>query len=110
MNLPSSFSLFFSKHAEIQKKSRSDLVKTKKKGRELKEVISNSIREAAEKFPSVYVFAFENMRNVKFKQFRDSIKSSGRFFLGSNKVMQIALGRSASDEIKSGLHKISKNI
>ncbi|XP_021749175.1 mRNA turnover protein 4 homolog [Chenopodium quinoa] len=84
------------------------LSKTKKKGREHKEVIVNSIREAAEKFPSVYVFAFENMRNLKFKQFRDSIKSSGRFFLGSNKVMQIALGRSASDEIKPGLHKISK--
>ncbi|KNA21428.1 hypothetical protein SOVF_043330 [Spinacia oleracea] len=84
------------------------LSKTKKKGREHKEVIVNSIREAAEKFPSSYVFAFENMRNLKFKQFRDSIKSSGRFFLGSNKVMQIALGRSASDELKPGLHKISK--
>lgn len=84
------------------------LSKTKKKGREHKEVIVNSIREAAEKYPSVYVFAFENMRNLKFKQFRESLKSSGRFFLGSNKVMQVALGRSAADEIKPGLHKISK--
>lgn len=31
-----------------------------------------------------------------------------RFFLGSNKVMQVALGRSDSDEIRSGLHKVSK--
>ncbi|CAO2831379.1 unnamed protein product [Amaranthus hypochondriacus] len=84
------------------------LSKTKKKGREHKEAIVNSIREAAEKYSSVYVFAFENMRNLKFKKFRDSLRTSGRFFLGSNKVMQVALGRSASDEIKSGLHKISK--
>ncbi|KAL2923279.1 mRNA turnover protein 4-like protein [Bienertia sinuspersici] len=83
------------------------LSKTKKKGREHKETIVNTIREAAEKYPSVYVFAFENMRNLKFKQFRESIKS-GRFFLGSNKVMQVALGRSAADEIKPGYYKISK--
>ncbi|KAL6184200.1 hypothetical protein ACLB2K_045604 [Fragaria x ananassa] len=48
------------------------------------------------------------MRNLKFKEFRDQLKSTSRFFLGSNKVMQIALGRSESDEIKSGLHKVSE--
>lgn len=31
-----------------------------------------------------------------------------RFFLGSNKVMQVAIGRSDSDEIRPGLHKVSK--
>ena len=31
-----------------------------------------------------------------------------RFFLGSNKVMQVALGRSASDEIRPGIFKASK--
>ncbi|EYU18540.1 hypothetical protein ABFS83_02G065500 [Erythranthe nasuta] len=84
------------------------LSKTKKKGREHKETVVNSIRDAAEKFDSVYVFTFENMRNLKFKEFRDRLKSSSRFFLGSNKVMQVALGKTAADEIKSGLHKISK--
>ncbi|GFP93873.1 mRNA turnover protein 4 homolog [Phtheirospermum japonicum] len=84
------------------------LSKTKKKGRAHKEIVVNSIRDAVEKYDSVYVFTFENMRNLKFKEFRDRLKSSSRFFLGSNKVMQIALGRSDADEIKSGLHKISK--
>ncbi|KAM3219632.1 mRNA turnover protein 4 [Capsicum chacoense] len=84
------------------------LSKTKKKGKEHKENIVNSIRECAEKYSSVYVFSFENMRNLKFKEFRDQLKSSSRFFLGSNKVMQVALGRSVADEIRSGLHKISK--
>ncbi|KAM0068016.1 putative ribosomal protein L10-like domain superfamily [Helianthus debilis subsp. tardiflorus] len=31
-----------------------------------------------------------------------------KFFLRSNKVMQVALGRSDSDEIRKGLHKVSK--
>ncbi|XP_047250084.1 ribosome assembly factor mrt4-like [Capsicum annuum] len=48
------------------------------------------------------------MRNLKFKEFRDQLKSSSRFFLGSNKVMQVELGRLVADEIHPGLHKISK--
>ncbi|XP_068644214.1 uncharacterized protein [Aristolochia californica] len=84
------------------------LSKTKKKGREHKESIVNSIRQAAEEYASVYVFSFENMRNLKFKEFRDQLKSTSRFFLGSNKVMQISLGRSIADEIMPGLHKVSK--
>ncbi|KAH9751938.1 Ribosome assembly factor mrt4 [Citrus sinensis] len=83
------------------------LSKTKKKGKEHKEVIVNSIRNAVENYKSIYVFSFENMRNLKFKEFREQIKPS-RFFLGSNKVMQVALGRSVSDEIQPGLHKVSK--
>lgn len=84
------------------------LSKTKKKGREHKEVIVSSIRQAAEEYSAVYVFTYENMRNLKFKEFREKLKSTSRFFLGSNKVMQISLGRSVADEIRPGLHKVSK--
>ncbi|KAL9275505.1 mRNA turnover protein 4-like protein [Drosera capensis] len=84
------------------------LSKTKKKGREHKEAVVNGIREAVDRYGSVYVFNFENMRNLKFKEFREQLKSTSRFFLGSNKVMQIALGCSAADEIKPGIHKVSK--
>ncbi|KAJ0074962.1 hypothetical protein Patl1_34571 [Pistacia atlantica] len=84
------------------------LSKTKKKGREHKELIVNSIRETVENYNSIYVFSFENMRNLKFKEFRDQLKPTSRFFLGSNKVMQVALGRSVADEIRPGLYKVSK--
>lgn len=84
------------------------LSKTKKKGREHKESIVNSIRDAVESYNSIYVFSFENMRNLKFKEFREQLKPTSRFFLGSNKVMQVALGRSAADEIRPGIHKVSK--
>ncbi|KAJ0008283.1 hypothetical protein Pint_30174 [Pistacia integerrima] len=86
------------------------LSKTKKKGREHKELIVNSIRETVENYNSIYVFSFENMRNLKFKEFRDQLKPTSRFFLGSNKVMQVALGRSVADEIRPGLYKVSKII
>ncbi|KAI4318486.1 hypothetical protein MLD38_032184 [Melastoma candidum] len=79
------------------------LSKTKKKGRGQKESQVNSIRGAIDSYSSVYVFSFENMRNLKFKEFREQLKSSSRFFLGSNKAMQIALGRSAADEIRPGI-------
>ncbi|MBA0793198.1 hypothetical protein Gohar_017617, partial [Gossypium harknessii] len=85
------------------------LSKTKKKGKEHKESIVNAIREAAEDYNSIYVFSFENMRNLKFKEFREKLKPTSRFFLGSNKVMQVALGRSVSDEIRPGLYKVSKD-
>ncbi|XP_034701801.1 mRNA turnover protein 4 homolog [Vitis riparia] len=84
------------------------LSKTKKKGRGHKESIVNSIRQAVENYSSIYVFSFENMRNLKFKEFREKLKSTSRFFLGSNKVMQIAIGRSVADEIRPGLRKVSK--
>lgn len=55
------------------------LSKTKKKGREQKESVVKSIRDAVEKYDSVYVFSFENMRNLKFKEFKERLKSSSRF-------------------------------
>ncbi|KAG6711237.1 hypothetical protein I3842_05G043000 [Carya illinoinensis] len=69
------------------------LSKTKKKGREHKEAIVNAIRESAEKYNSVYAFSFENMRNLKFKEFREQLKSTSR---------------SAADEIIPCIHKVSK--
>jgi len=71
-------------------------------------LIINGIRDAAEKYSSIYVFNFQNMRNSKLKELREQLQSSSKFFLGSNKVMQVAIGRSASDEIKPNLHKVSK--
>ncbi|KAJ0075630.1 hypothetical protein Patl1_34580 [Pistacia atlantica] len=90
------------------KHDRVTLSKTKKKGREHKELIVNLIREAVENYNSIYVFSFENMRNFKFKEFRDQLKPTSRFFLGSNKVMQVALCGSVADEITPGLYKVSK--
>ncbi|KAJ4766845.1 mRNA turnover protein 4 [Rhynchospora pubera] len=93
----------------ISKRNREvTLSKTKKKGRVAKESLVNAIKEALAHYKTAYVFTFENMKNQKFKDFREQLNSSSRFFLGSNKVMQVALGRSPADEARPRLHKLSK--
>jgi len=54
-------------------------------------------------------FSVQNMRSNKVKEIRSQFHDS-RFFMGKNKVMQIALGRSLEDEIKGELHRVSKNL
>lgn len=46
------------------------------------------------------------MRNNKLKDLRAEWKDS-RFFFGKNKVIALALGKSAEDEITEGIHKLS---
>jgi mRNA turnover protein 4 len=95
----------------MPKSKRNKLVtlsKTKKKGKVQKESLVKSVRDCLDEYSSVYVFSFENMRNTKFKEFKEDLKSSSRFFLGSNKVLQIALGRTAADELKEDLHKVTE--
>lgn len=57
------------------------LSKTKKKGREHKEVIVKSIRQALEDYCSAYAFTFENMRNQKLKELREQLQPNSRFKL-----------------------------
>lgn len=54
------------------------LSKTKKKGREHKKSMVDLIRQAVENYNSIYVFTVENMRNLKFKELREQLKSSSR--------------------------------
>ncbi|XP_062203114.1 uncharacterized protein LOC133905366 [Phragmites australis] len=85
------------------------LSKTKKKpGLERKGKVVAEIKHAIEHYADAYVFTYDNMRNQKLKSLREQLKSSSRIFLAGKKVMQIALGRSAADEAKTGLHKLSK--
>jgi mRNA turnover protein 4 len=110
----------------------------KKPGLERKGKVVAEIKDAVDKYSSAYVFTYDNMRNQKLKDLREQLKSSSRhgahiacllipssalvksilpfqaiffcsrIFLAGKKVMQIALGRSAADEAKTGLHKLSK--
>eukprot|EP00271_Cylindrocystis_brebissonii_P006733 TRINITY_DN19512_c0_g1_i2.p1 TRINITY_DN19512_c0_g1~~TRINITY_DN19512_c0_g1_i2.p1 ORF type:complete len:237 (-),score=41.39 TRINITY_DN19512_c0_g1_i2:470-1180(-) len=95
----------------MPKSKRDKVVSTSKtlpKGRAHKEGLVNSIRTSFNDYKELYVFEFENMRNNKFKEFREDLKGSCRFFLGSNKVTQVALGKDEADEIRPGTAKISE--
>ncbi|XP_063906779.1 mRNA turnover protein 4 homolog [Zophobas morio] len=83
------------------------LTKTDKKGLALKQKIVEDVRNCVEKYSSIYVFTFSNMRNELMKDVREQWKPS-RFFFGKNKVIGVGLGRNKEEEVGDDLHKISK--
>mmetsp|Transcript_16377 Transcript_16377/g.40061 ORF Transcript_16377/g.40061 Transcript_16377/m.40061 type:complete len:295 (+) Transcript_16377:214-1098(+) len=86
------------------------LTQTKKKGREWKGGLIENVREALEDYSSVYVFRCQNLRNNAFKELKSDLKETSRFFMGSNKVLQVALGKGKADEQREGLHQLAAHI
>lgn len=86
------------------------LTKTKKKGLEGKKELINKLQDAIDRYNPVYLFRFEDMKNEKMKELREELKGDARFFLGSNKVMQVALGRDSSSAARTDLDKLSCRI
>jgi mRNA turnover protein 4 len=95
-------------------KSRRDkvvaLTQTKKKDREWKGGLIENVREALDAFASVYVFRCANLRNNTFKDLKADLSETSRFFMGSNKVLQVALGKGPEDEQRDNLHKVSTHV
>uniref|UniRef100_A0A7S4I945 Ribosome assembly factor mrt4 n=1 Tax=Odontella aurita TaxID=265563 RepID=A0A7S4I945_9STRA len=110
------------------------LTQTSKKTREHKSAVVTDVRAAIDDHSSLYLFSYENMRSNKFKNVRahfrdtDSEHSGGgapdtmdedggetkkkasqsRIFLGKNKLLQLALGRTPEDEYADNLRRVSK--
>mmetsp|Transcript_25038 Transcript_25038/g.34503 ORF Transcript_25038/g.34503 Transcript_25038/m.34503 type:complete len:245 (+) Transcript_25038:226-960(+) len=87
-----------------------NLTKTKSKGRDGKTTLVESIRGCVEQYPRLYVFRFKNLRNSALKKLREEMTATSRFFLGSNKVMQVALGKEASTAFRQGLEGVSERL
>lgn len=85
------------------------LTQTKKKGLELKQKLIEEIRECVEKYSRIFTFSVHNMRNIQLKEVRNDWRNS-RFFFGKNKVMSLALGRTAEEECRDNLHKLSSQL
>jgi mRNA turnover protein 4 len=85
------------------------LTKTGSKGRTIKTELIEKIRSELDSYRCLFVFKFENMRSDKFKDVRIFFRDS-RFFLGKNKLMQIALGRTQEEEYKENIFQLSKAI
>lgn len=83
------------------------LTKTKKKGREAKESLIEQIHSSLESFKFCYVLSFENMRTGPFKKIQNQMRDS-KFFIGKNKVMQVALGKHPEDEAADNSHVLSQ--
>ena len=85
------------------------LTKAKAKGSEGKAKVIESLRDGIDSYELLTVFDFENMRTNYFKELRQKWQDS-RFFLGKNKVMQVALGKNKDDELRPNLSKVASHL
>lgn len=86
-----------------------NLTKTDKKGRQGKETLFQKVRDAMDEYNNVYVLKIENNRNTFIKQVRNEFKTS-KFFFGSNRVMQKALGLKPEEEYYPGIKDIAEQL
>lgn len=86
------------------------LTKTERKGLQWKQQIVDDIRHCVQKYPHIYLFSVQNMRNNLLKELRSEMKKDSRFIFGKNRVMQLALGKTEQDEIEKGLYQLAKRM
>lgn len=86
------------------------LTKTERKGLQWKQQIVEDIRNCVQKYPNIYLFSVQNMRNNLLKELRSEWKKDARFIFGKNRIMQLGLGKSEDDEVESDIHKLSKRL
>lgn len=98
------------------------LTKTEKRTtRDHKAAYIEQVRQAIDQHNNLYLFSYENMRSNHFQNVRLFFRSSenkmdgdaipdSHLFLGKNKLIQIALGRTVEDEYEMNLRNVSKLI
>ncbi|XP_027210316.2 mRNA turnover protein 4 homolog [Penaeus vannamei] len=85
------------------------LTQTKKKGLEMKQNLVEEIRNSIDNYDHIYIFSAHHIRTNKLKDMRLEWGQS-RFFLGKNKVMALALGRTPEEELHENLYKLSQKL
>mmetsp|Transcript_24060 Transcript_24060/g.51145 ORF Transcript_24060/g.51145 Transcript_24060/m.51145 type:complete len:237 (+) Transcript_24060:106-816(+) len=94
---------------------------SKRATREHKSAHVQDVRDAVDAHDSLFLFSYENMRSSKFKDIRmhfrstadgmdDEDTASSRIFLGKNKLLQIALGKTPEDEYADNIRHVSGQI
>lgn len=92
-----------------KREKKVSLTKTKSKGYAGKEKVIEEVRACVEKYSSVYVYMAENLRNAPLKGIRAEWADS-RFFFGRSKQMAVALGKTASSEMRDGLAQVANTL
>jgi len=85
------------------------LTKVKKKPREEKDKLIEKIRSCCEKFSRVILVSIENERTNFIQEVRKRLRPS-EIICAKNKVMQLALGTTPSQECQDNIHKIANRI
>ena len=84
------------------------LTKVKTRGRAGKEDLVTKVRQSVDEYKNCFVVSFQNIRSGPFKVIANQWREDSRFFLGKNKVMQVALGKAPEDEPADNTHLLSK--
>lgn len=71
--------------------------------------IIEKIEKYLDSYDYCYVFHYKNMTTVPMQELRN-FWSNGKFVVGKNKVLQVALGKSEDDEHKLNSHKLSGHL
>ena len=71
------------------------MTKVKTKGRSGKEDLVKQVQAALEEYRNTFVVSFTDIRSGPFKVIANAWREDSRFFLGKNKVIQVALGKTA---------------
>ncbi|XP_066968465.1 mRNA turnover protein 4 homolog [Macrobrachium rosenbergii] len=85
------------------------LTRTTKKGLEFKQNLVDVIRSCVDQYARIFVFSAHHMQTNNLKDMRLEWSHS-RFFLGKNKVMALALGRTPEEEVCENIHKVSSKL
>ncbi|KAL4402073.1 mRNA turnover and ribosome assembly protein [Malassezia pachydermatis] len=85
------------------------LTQTKAKTRDHKENLMNAVRDAANEYNYIWIFAVSNMRNTYLSEVRSLWKGS-KIFFGKLRVIARALGETPEEEIRPGLGKIAQRL
>lgn len=91
-----------------KRNSTFNLTKTDKKTRQDKLNLVQEIRNSIDIFKNIYIFKVENFRNSIMKNVR--VKMEGKFYFGSNKVMQKALGLTPEEEYLEGTRFLAQKL
>ncbi|XP_014675044.1 PREDICTED: mRNA turnover protein 4 homolog [Priapulus caudatus] len=81
-------------------------VKKKPKGRQN---LVEEVQKCVDSYARVFVFSVKDMRNKYLKDLREDWNHS-RFFLGKNRVVAFALGKTEEKAYRPNLHKIAERL
>ncbi len=70
----------------------------------------SQIQDFVNSYERIFIYSLENSRNNKLKDLRAEFKDDSRFYLGKNKLCQVAFGKSKELEAAEGLHKFSQSL
>lgn len=97
--------------AHRRKDEQREAGKVKQKSTEHKERLVARVRDGIDQHPRVVVLRHRNMRNTNLESVRERVKArGGKVFLGSTKVLAVALGRDEPSEYKHKMSKVSERL